>query len=38
MWNAIKQEAVEVLWLASMVGGISLFCVAVAAALVAVPG
>ena len=35
MWNTIRDELREVVWLASVVGGLSVLCVAVAAALAA---
>jgi|SoiMethySBSTD1v2_1073268.scaffolds.fasta_scaffold5963308_1 hypothetical protein len=36
MWESLREEVSESLWLASAVGGISLLTVAVAAILVAV--
>lgn len=38
MWKAVWSEVAEVVWLTSMVAGISLVGVMVAIALVAVPG
>ncbi len=38
MWKEVWNEVVEVLWLTSMVSGISLVCVVIAVALVVVPG
>jgi hypothetical protein len=34
MWSTVRKEVAEVLWLASMVGGLSLFSLAIATAAV----
>ncbi len=36
MWNAFRQEMREIVWLASVIGGISVGGVALAVALVAI--